>query len=195
MVTSHSHIDRLYLAGNNFIGQVPLVFAVIINPPKLLFSHNISFGPAPWDLIRLDLSDIGYIPFHLCNICGIFIYFSLVLYSSLFYIFCLANKELSLLSELILLFLVPKVIVFLVIIVIEQTETVLISKCMTVHGCYCFFSYLCRVALKINQIDWSKYFESIAHSHCSPLSIHVQMVDFLKRDFYVVLYVLAIVDC
>ena len=42
-------------------------------------------GPAPWDLIRLDLSDIGYIPFHICNICGIFIYFSLVLYSSLFF--------------------------------------------------------------------------------------------------------------
>ena len=116
-----------------------------------------------------------------------YLFFSSIIFIAIF--FSLANKELSVLSELILLFLVPKVIVFLVIIVIEQTETVLISKCMTFHGCYCFFSYLCRVALKINQIDLSNYFKSIAHSHCSPLSIQVQMVDFLKRDFSVILYV------
>ena len=101
------------------------------------------------------------------------------------------SKELSLLSELTLLFLVRKVIVFLVILVIEQTDCFDGSWMLL----FFFFPYLCRVSLKIKQIDLSKYFESIVHQHCSPSSIHVQMVDFLKRDLSVVLYVLAVVDC
>ena len=144
-------------------------------------------GPAPWDLIRLDLSDIGYIPFHICNICGIFIYFSLVLYSSLFFFF-FGKQRIELIIWIDFTFPCSESHCFL------GNNSNWTNRWQLVHGCYCFFSYLCRVALKINQIDWSKYFESIAHSHCSPLSIHVQMVDFLKRDFFLVFSV-DIVDC